>query len=326
MMKEAQLEVSTTTTTRTTRTTMRSTSKRQELHKTTTTAATTTTATLSTTTILQRSKGYNKGYGKQRLNNYFNKGASKKGQQLPVNNIAHNSHFYDDSQDWYNQEWYPEVDYPQYQAQEPAQQVPQQQPALGPLTSGSLYEVGDVINIGRKSPRHLKDFWAVIIDTGAAVNVCPITYCEHILITLMAERPTRANGPIGPSSTTPMDTDDNAGDQSMEENGDNGDIPMRCPQSVASSSTSSTTSGSIIKKIVTIIGVHTVQRVVLFNRDTQGSHDSGNNSDNPGGYLHSGSRGLFHKGLPLVDMVDIETTRGVQEDRQDPETRGDNGQ
>eukprot|EP00971_Amphidinium_carterae_P197239 3914922-Amphidinium_carterae.1 len=38
-----------------------------------------------------------------------------------------------------------------------------------------------------QSPRHLRDFWAVIIDTGAAFSVCPMTFCEHIEVIPMGE-------------------------------------------------------------------------------------------------------------------------------------------
>eukprot|EP00971_Amphidinium_carterae_P165784 3286056-Amphidinium_carterae.1 len=57
---------------------------------------------------------------------------------------------------------------------------------------GSLYEIGSLkavgynghdnvysgsndIHLDRQSPRRLKDFWSIIIDTGAAVSVCPMT-------------------------------------------------------------------------------------------------------------------------------------------------------
>eukprot|EP00971_Amphidinium_carterae_P191982 3809181-Amphidinium_carterae.1 len=56
---------------------------------------------------------------------------------------------------------------------------------------GSLYEIGSLttvfIHIDRQSPRHLKDFWSLIIDTGAAVSVCPMTFCEHIAVKTMPE-------------------------------------------------------------------------------------------------------------------------------------------
>eukprot|EP00971_Amphidinium_carterae_P132987 2633531-Amphidinium_carterae.1 len=79
------------------------------------------------------------------------------------------------------------VPYSHYQGPEADEQVFQHQSTTGPLTFGSLYEVGAVISIGRQAPRHLKDFWAVVIDTGAAVSACPITFCEHIAVTPMAE-------------------------------------------------------------------------------------------------------------------------------------------
>eukprot|EP00971_Amphidinium_carterae_P302764 6015951-Amphidinium_carterae.3 len=136
---------------------------------------------------------YNKGYGKQ-----WNKGG-KKGQQVPVHQINDNdnTYFYDeDNLSWDNswsQEWFPEGDYaPQSSGREADQQsqVLQQQPS-GPQTMGSLYEIASLtavfIHIDRQSPRHLKDFWSVVIDTVAAVSVCPMTYCEHIAAKTMPE-------------------------------------------------------------------------------------------------------------------------------------------
>eukprot|EP00971_Amphidinium_carterae_P004897 98003-Amphidinium_carterae.2 len=43
------------------------------------------------------------------------------------------------------------------------------------------------IHLGRESPRHLKDLWSIIIDTGVAVSVCAMTFCEHIAVTTMPE-------------------------------------------------------------------------------------------------------------------------------------------
>eukprot|EP00971_Amphidinium_carterae_P039982 784925-Amphidinium_carterae.1 len=43
------------------------------------------------------------------------------------------------------------------------------------------------IQLNAQSPRHLRDFWAVIIDTGAAISVCPMTFCEHIAVIPMGE-------------------------------------------------------------------------------------------------------------------------------------------
>eukprot|EP00971_Amphidinium_carterae_P139186 2758213-Amphidinium_carterae.1 len=68
-----------------------------------------------------------------------------------------------------------------------------QQPSYNGPPVYSLYEVGSVNNsglyshsvgavvpdmnktlqLGSQPPRHLRDFWAVIIDTGAAISVCP---------------------------------------------------------------------------------------------------------------------------------------------------------
>eukprot|EP00971_Amphidinium_carterae_P050369 992363-Amphidinium_carterae.1 len=84
----------------------------------------------------QHNKGYSKGHGKQ-----WNQGRNS-----------------------YNQEWFPEGDYSQ---QLPGQEVEQQQvlqqqqsghPRTSYLTMGSLYEIDAIIHIGRRSPRHLKDF------------------------------------------------------------------------------------------------------------------------------------------------------------------------
>eukprot|EP00971_Amphidinium_carterae_P198652 3942557-Amphidinium_carterae.2 len=109
-----------------------------------------------------------------------------------IGDIGDNSAYYDDSQDWYNQEWHLEVDCSQYQV---APEAEQQQVLLqlldqgqGQLALGSLYEVGTDINIGRQSPQDLKEFWAIMIDTGAAVSVCPKTFRAHIDITPMPDR------------------------------------------------------------------------------------------------------------------------------------------
>eukprot|EP00971_Amphidinium_carterae_P288852 5735462-Amphidinium_carterae.1 len=115
------------------------------------------------------------GYGKQ-----CNKGG-KKGQ-VPIHQINDNDYPYyynEDPHSWdysYNQEWFPEGDYSQQfpgQKVDQQEQVFQQQPSRY-LTIGSLYEIVAIIHIGRQPPRHLKDFWSIIIDTGAAVSVCPM--------------------------------------------------------------------------------------------------------------------------------------------------------
>eukprot|EP00971_Amphidinium_carterae_P288601 5730621-Amphidinium_carterae.1 len=46
---------------------------------------------------------------------------------------------------------------------------------------------GNDIHLDSQSPRHLKDSWSIIIDTGAAVSVCPMTFCEHIEVKTMPE-------------------------------------------------------------------------------------------------------------------------------------------
>eukprot|EP00971_Amphidinium_carterae_P189607 3763516-Amphidinium_carterae.1 len=52
---------------------------------------------------------------------------------------------------------------------------------------GSLYEIDAIIHIGRQSPRHLKDVWSTIIDTGAAISVCQMAHCEYIAVKTMPE-------------------------------------------------------------------------------------------------------------------------------------------
>eukprot|EP00971_Amphidinium_carterae_P282894 5616082-Amphidinium_carterae.1 len=51
----------------------------------------------------------------------------------------------------------------------------------------SAFDVGAIIHINQQSPSHHKDFWSIIMNTGAALSVCPITFCEHIPTTAMAE-------------------------------------------------------------------------------------------------------------------------------------------
>eukprot|EP00971_Amphidinium_carterae_P017975 354255-Amphidinium_carterae.1 len=43
------------------------------------------------------------------------------------------------------------------------------------------------IVLNAQSPRRLRDFCAVIIDTGAAISVCPMALCEHIAVLPMAD-------------------------------------------------------------------------------------------------------------------------------------------
>eukprot|EP00971_Amphidinium_carterae_P132876 2631243-Amphidinium_carterae.2 len=124
-------------------------------------------------------KGYNKGYGKQWYKKRYNKGAGKKGEPLPVNNIADN-YFHDDSQEWYNQERHPEPDYSQYQAMEPVQQVPRQQmlgqlPQSPLLTLGSLYEVA-AININQST---ITSTFADIDDSKVTVHTGDMPYIEQ---------------------------------------------------------------------------------------------------------------------------------------------------
>eukprot|EP00971_Amphidinium_carterae_P298683 5934034-Amphidinium_carterae.2 len=52
---------------------------------------------------------------------------------------------------------------------------------------GSLHGIDATTHTSQQPPRHLKDFWSIIIDTGAAVSVCPMTFCEHIAVKTMPE-------------------------------------------------------------------------------------------------------------------------------------------
>eukprot|EP00971_Amphidinium_carterae_P350492 6491577-Amphidinium_carterae.1 len=56
---------------------------------------------------------------------------------------------------------------------------------MGTLYNDALYTIGAVINVNKKTPTTYKELWAIIIDTGAEVSVCPITFCEHVSITPM---------------------------------------------------------------------------------------------------------------------------------------------
>eukprot|EP00971_Amphidinium_carterae_P162077 3212954-Amphidinium_carterae.3 len=150
-------------------------------------------------------KGYNKSLGK-----HWNKGG-KKGQQVPVHQTNDNDYYHEeDPYAWDNswsQEWYPDGDAnPQWSGQEVGQ-VLQQQPSgdttTSPQTMGCLYEIRIIrslkavgyngyngsndIHLDRQSSRHLKDFWSIIIDTGDAVSVCPMTFCEHIEVKIIPE-------------------------------------------------------------------------------------------------------------------------------------------
>eukprot|EP00971_Amphidinium_carterae_P170818 3385306-Amphidinium_carterae.3 len=126
----------------------------------------------------------------------------KAGQQVPVQQVNDNDYYYgEDPISWdnswdnsWNQKWCPEGDVNQQWSGQDVGQVLQQPPGestTSPQTMGSLYEIGSLttafIHIDRHSPRHLKDFWSIIIDTGAAVGVRPKTFCEHIAVKTMPE-------------------------------------------------------------------------------------------------------------------------------------------
>eukprot|EP00971_Amphidinium_carterae_P165429 3279345-Amphidinium_carterae.1 len=139
--------------------------------------------------------------------------------QKKVHQINDNEYYYEDeSYTWdnsWNKDWQLPDDNRQWGAQEVGQ-VLQQHPSEDNSASTlpivrSLYEIGSLTAQGynghivgyngenksyigsngwrldRFSPRHLKDFWSIIIDTGAAVSVCPMTFCEHMEVTTMPE-------------------------------------------------------------------------------------------------------------------------------------------
>eukprot|EP00971_Amphidinium_carterae_P348635 6490601-Amphidinium_carterae.3 len=154
----------------------------------------------------QYPKGYSKGYGKQ-----WNKGG-KKGHSVPVHQINDNEIYYFEEDPYYwdiswSQDWHLPDGNQQWSGQEVGQ-VLQQQPSGDnsdttlPIVS-SLCEIGSLeavgyngyndysgsndIRLDRQSPRHLKDVWSIIIDTGAAVSICPMTFYENIEVTTMPE-------------------------------------------------------------------------------------------------------------------------------------------
>eukprot|EP00971_Amphidinium_carterae_P262070 5198264-Amphidinium_carterae.1 len=119
--------------------------------------------------------------------NKYNKGAGKKGESRPqvsrpqVFNIADNT-----------AHWHQEPDHIQFQAcgstQQPLGTSSQPfQSQMGTLYNETLYPIGAVINVNEKTPTRNTKLWAIIIDTGAAVSVCPITFCEQVPITPTTE-------------------------------------------------------------------------------------------------------------------------------------------
>eukprot|EP00971_Amphidinium_carterae_P179029 3550965-Amphidinium_carterae.1 len=111
--------------------------------------------------------------------------AAKKGQQVPVQHLNDNDYYYGEEpiswdNPWDNswsQEWCPDRDIGQQWSGQEVGQVLQQPPAestASPPTMGSLYEI-------------IEGFWSIIIDTGTAVSVCPMTSCEHIAVKTMPE-------------------------------------------------------------------------------------------------------------------------------------------
>eukprot|EP00971_Amphidinium_carterae_P343928 6483981-Amphidinium_carterae.2 len=46
---------------------------------------------------------------------------------------------------------------------------------------GTLYNVGAVINMNEKTPETYKELWAIILDSGAALSVCPQSFCPHAM-------------------------------------------------------------------------------------------------------------------------------------------------
>eukprot|EP00971_Amphidinium_carterae_P253302 5028973-Amphidinium_carterae.1 len=100
------------------------------------------------------------------------KEAGKKGETRPqVFNIADKT-----------EHWHQEPDNIQFQVCSSQQQLqpsqlgtPSQplQSQTGTLYNDALYPFGAVISVYEKTPTTYKEFWAIVIDTGAAVSVCP---------------------------------------------------------------------------------------------------------------------------------------------------------
>eukprot|EP00971_Amphidinium_carterae_P158354 3139237-Amphidinium_carterae.1 len=64
--------------------------------------------------------------------------------------------------------WHEQPDTLQFQAY---QQQPTGTPSQPmPTQIGTLYNMGAVININEKTPQTHKEFWAIILDSGAAVS------------------------------------------------------------------------------------------------------------------------------------------------------------
>eukprot|EP00971_Amphidinium_carterae_P109262 2163655-Amphidinium_carterae.1 len=79
--------------------------------------------------------------------------------------------------------WHEEPDTLQFQNLQQPTGTPAQ-PA--PTQMGTLYNVGAVININEQAPSY-KELWAIVLDSGAAVLVCPQSFCPHVPITTMTE-------------------------------------------------------------------------------------------------------------------------------------------
>eukprot|EP00971_Amphidinium_carterae_P053681 1057479-Amphidinium_carterae.1 len=88
--------------------------------------------------------------------------------------------------------WHEEPDKLRYQAYPQQPQAYQQQPTGTPSQPmptqiATLYNVGAVININEKTLQTYKEFWAIILDSGAAVSICPTSFCPHVPVTTMPE-------------------------------------------------------------------------------------------------------------------------------------------
>eukprot|EP00971_Amphidinium_carterae_P121432 2404787-Amphidinium_carterae.1 len=60
-------------------------------------------------------------------------------------------------------------------------------PTMDRRSTALAKDADKTINLGYQTPGHLRDFWAIIIDTGAAISVCPTTVCEHIEVKPMGD-------------------------------------------------------------------------------------------------------------------------------------------
>eukprot|EP00971_Amphidinium_carterae_P350777 6491735-Amphidinium_carterae.1 len=51
--------------------------------------------------------------------------------------------------------------------------------------------MGAVINVKEETPSSYKELWAIILDSGAVVSVCPQSFLPHVPMTPMTEEARR---------------------------------------------------------------------------------------------------------------------------------------